>query len=198
LGGISGAGVLFGQLERLLIPKLLTMAELASFSVLAALVIAPYRIFQMGATFTVLPRVRSLQTVSERRRLVVRESLSMILIVVLTSTAMLTLTPWIMRAIFAGKYEFSTAVILAGIWTGSLRAFSGLSKGITLALCTDSELAGVNMLLWICIGVAVAGGFVGARWGLAGVIFGSGAGWLTMTCGYAYVALRHLRGERAS
>jgi Na+-driven multidrug efflux pump len=41
--------------------------------------------------------------------------------------------------------------------------------------------------------VAIAAAAIGARWGLAGVIYGVGLGWLVRALTAAYIILRHLR-----
>ncbi|MCH7782336.1 tetratricopeptide repeat protein, partial [candidate division KSB1 bacterium] len=73
--GVNAAYGLLTQLERLTIPKVLTLDELATFAVLAAIVGSPYRMLQLGVGYTLFPRLRATTTISERRRLICREGL---------------------------------------------------------------------------------------------------------------------------
>jgi hypothetical protein len=56
LAGVSGAVMLFVQLERLVIPHVLSVADLALFGVLGAIAGSLFRLLQMGVGFSLLPR----------------------------------------------------------------------------------------------------------------------------------------------
>ena len=73
LAGVSAAGMLFIQLERLVIPHVLTVADLALFGVLGAIAGSLFRLLQMAVGFSLLPRLRGAATVLERRQLIARE-----------------------------------------------------------------------------------------------------------------------------
>jgi hypothetical protein len=191
--GVSGGSLLLLQSERLLIPQVLSLEHLASFGVLAAVVIAPYRTLQMGANFSVLPRMRSADSVHERRRLLGKEAASLAVLVSLGSIALYWLAPLVFELIFADKYQFSRGLIVAGILAGIVRAVSGLSTGVATAVCNTRELGQLNTLTWLCTAVAAAGGIVGARWGLTGVVYGIAFGWLILSTAYAIKAFPHLR-----
>jgi hypothetical protein len=45
----------------------------------------------------------------------------------------------------------------------------------------------------VSVGVAMLGAVAGARWGLPGVIYGVGLGWLMRATVGLYLAARHLR-----
>ena len=51
----------------------------------------------------------------------------------------------------------------------------------------------VNLLGWASVGLAIPAAVFGARWGLAGVIYGVGFGWLLRALTALYVTLRHLK-----
>jgi Na+-driven multidrug efflux pump len=51
----------------------------------------------------------------------------------------------------------------------------------------------VNILGWVSVGLAIPAALVGGRWGLAGVIYGVGLGWLLRALGALVVTLRHLK-----
>lgn len=190
--GVNGGSLLLLQSERLLIPQVLSLEHLASFGVLAAVVIAPYRTLQMGANFSVLPRMRSASSVGERRRLLAKETASLVAMVGLGSIALYWLAPIVFELIFADKYQFPMSLIVAGILAGIVRAVSGLCTGVATAVCDTRELGQLNTLTWLSTALAATGGIVGARWGLIGVVYGIAVGWLILSVAYAFKAFPHL------
>ena len=72
---INAAGSMLLQLERLVIPITIGIDALALFGVAASLVGSPFRMLQMAIWFTMIPRLRDANTVSERRRLLRHEFL---------------------------------------------------------------------------------------------------------------------------
>jgi hypothetical protein len=193
--GVNGGSLLLLQSERLLIPQVLSLEHLAAFGVLAAVVIAPYRTLQMGANFSVLPRMRSADSVGERRRLLAKESVSLVAMVGLGSIALYWLAPIVFELIFADKYQFPMSLIVAGILAGIVRAVSGLSTGVATAVCDTRELGQLNTLTWLSTALAATGGIIGARWGLIGVVYGIAFGWLILSGAYAFKAFPHLRRQ---
>ena len=103
------------------------------------------------------------------------------------------LAPIVVHVFLAGKYEIPRSLIWAALALGGLRTYAGLAKALAMALCTTRELAVVGILVWVAVGVGLAGAVVGASWGMTGLILGIAAGWVTMMAGYAVPALRHLR-----
>jgi len=195
---VSGAVPMLVQAERLFIPKLLSLEDLATFGVLAAIVLSPFKTLQVGATFTMLPRFRAAETVRARRRLLVRESLMLGVLVGVGSLILAWLTPWVVHVVFEDKYVLSAGLIWAALLVGALRTFGGVAKALAMALCTTRELALVGVLVWLAVGVAVVGSAIGAAWGMTGVVLGIAAGWVTVTAAYAVPALRHIRETPAA
>ena len=72
--GVNASGLLLIQLERLVIPHVLPLADLALYGVLGAIAGSIYRVMQMGVGFSLLPRLRAAATVVERRQLVAHEA----------------------------------------------------------------------------------------------------------------------------
>lgn len=191
---VSSASPLLVQSERLFIPKLLSLEDLATFGVLAAIVLSPYKTLQIGVGFTTLPRLRAAENVRERRRLLAREALIVSVLVVGGGLVLAWLTPMLVEVVFRGKYEIGPGLLWAALAVGALRTYGGLAKAAAMALCTTRELGVVGGLAWLAVGVALAGSIVGAAWGLTGLILGIAAGWVTLLAAYAVPAARHLRG----
>ncbi len=191
--GVTGAGLLFLQLDRLLIPTLLSLEELATFGVLAAIAIAPFRMLQMGVAFSMLPRLRAAPTVRARRALGLSELRNVGAITLLGSVAVLLLVPWLLDLIFGQKYHVSQALLWAAVVAGILRVLGGFSRGVATAVCTTKQMGVLNTLSWLSIVVAMAGAAVGARWGLVGLIYGTTVGWITRVVAAGFLVQPHFR-----
>ena len=193
LAGVSAAGMLLIQLERLVIPYVLPVADLALFGVLGAVAGSLFRLLQMGVGFTLLPRLRNATTVFERRQLIAHELRLAVVIAVTGAVAILVLTPLVERWLLAGKYHLSLGLVLAILFSGIVKIAHAFAKAAATALATPRELAFVNAAGWISVLLAVASAVGAARWGLAGVIYGVGTGWLAWAVMSFALVIRHLR-----
>jgi O-antigen/teichoic acid export membrane protein len=190
--GISVAGLILVQLERLVVPRFLTLTDLATFGVLGALAGSPYRMLQMGVGYTMLPRLRAAGDPRIRLKLLKREGAVAALAVAGASVAVWFLAPWIVQVFLRGKYELPPSLIAAAIVTGVLKVASAFASSATVALGTTRQLAYLNFLAWVAVAAGVGAAAVGSTWGLAGVIYGVGAGWLIRTLAATALALPHL------
>ena len=193
IAGLSAAGLLLIQLERLMIPHLLPLTDLATYGVLAAIVGSLFRVLQMGVGYSLLPRLRAAADVPERRRLIAREVRLVIALVLLGSAAIWIATPLVERWFLAGKYHLSGALVLAALVTGVAKIMNGFAQSTVSALADARELSMVSLLGWVAVALAVVGATAGARWGLPGVIYGVGIGWVVRAGSALYLTARHLR-----
>jgi O-antigen/teichoic acid export membrane protein len=193
IAGLSAAGLLLIQLERLLIPHLLPLHDLATFGVLGAIVGSLFRVLQMGVGYSLLPRLRAAPGVLERRRLIAREFRLVIPIVALGSAAIWIATPYLERWFLGGKYHLSAALVLAALVTGIAKILNGFAQSTVSALADARELSVVSVLGWVAVAIGVVAAIAGARWGLPGVIYGVGIGWLVRSSTALYLTARHLR-----
>ncbi len=191
--GLNAAGLLLVQLDRLIIPHVLPLHDLATFGVLAAIVGSLFRVLSMGVGYTLVPRLRGAASIVERRRLIAHEAKLVTAIIVAGSLAIWFLTPLIERVFLAGKYHLGGALVLATIFSGIAKIMNSFTKATVTALATGTEVSIVNLLGWVSVGVAVAAAVFGARWGLAGVIYGVGLGWLVRAVTASFLVLRHLK-----
>ena len=191
--GLNAAGLLLIQLDRLIIPHVLTLHDLATFGVLAAIAGSLYRVLSMGVGYSLVARLRAAGSIMERRHLIAHEAKLVSVIIVAGSLVIWFLTPWIERAFLAGKYHLSGALLAATVFSGIINIVNSFTKSTVTALATAGEVALVNLLGWVSVGVAIAAAIFGARWGLAGVIYGVALGWLLRAITAFYVTLRHLK-----
>ena len=193
IAGLAAAGLLLIQLERLLLPYLLPLEDLATYGVLAAIAGSLFRVLQMGVGYSLLPRLRAAPGVLERRRLLYREARLVVVVAALGSLVIFVATPRIEEWFLGGKYHLSAALVLAAVVTGVAKVLNGFAQSAVSALADPRELSVVSVLGWISVGVAALGAVAGARWGLPGVIYGVGLGWVMRASVGLFLAARHLR-----
>jgi O-antigen/teichoic acid export membrane protein len=131
--------------------------------------------------------------VAERRRLIAQEARLVSAIVVAGSVAIWFVTPLIERHFLAGKYHLGGSLLLAALFSGVAKVMNAFTKSTVTALATAGELSIVNLFGWVSVAVAVVAAVAGARWGLPGVIYGVGLGWLLRALTALYLTLRHLK-----
>lgn len=193
IAGLAAAGLLLIQLERLLLPYLLPIEDLATYGVLAAIVGSLFRVLQMGVGYSLLPRLRAAPGVIERRRLLFKEARLVVAVAAVGSLVIWVATPRIEAWFLGGKYHLSAALVLAAVVTGVAKVLNGFAQSAVSALADPRELSIVSVLGWVAVGVAVLGAVAGARWGLPGVIYGVGLGWAMRASVGLFLAARHLR-----
>jgi len=191
--GLQASGLLLVQLDRLVIPHVLPIQDLATYGVLAAIAGSLFRVLQMGVGYSLLPRLRAAATVPARRRLIAHEARLVGGIVVVGSALIWFVTPLIEHWFLAGKYHLAGSLVLASIVAGVAKILNAFSKATVSALGDARELTLVNLMGWVSVAIAVPASLIGARWGLAGVIYGVGLGWLVRALAAFYFTMRHVR-----
>jgi O-antigen/teichoic acid export membrane protein len=191
--GMQATGLLLIQLDRLVLPHVLPLRDLATYGVLAAIAGSLFRVLQMGVGYTLFPRLRAAADVRQRRRLVAKEARLVGAIVLVGSVAIWIVTPAIERWFLAGKYHLAGSLVLASVVSGIAKVFNAFTKSAASALATPRELSAVNAFGWASVAIGLVAATVGARWGLAGVIYGVAVGWMVRALSAFYFAARHLR-----
>ena len=189
---ITMASAIFMQLERLVLAPAIGVHGLALFGVVAALVGSPFRMIQSAVLFTLIPGLRATAGVSGRRRLLARELAIVTIALVCGSIALWIVAPPIAHWFLIGRYDLSTSLMLAALVSGLLKVGSAFATSVAVALGDDKDLRHVSVSAWISIGVAVAGAFLMAPWGLTGALYGISSGWLIRTLAAAWIAAPHL------
>jgi len=193
VAGMNASGLVLLQLDRLVIPHVLPLRDLATFGVLAAIAGSLFRVLSMGVGYTLVPRLRAAGTVLERRHLVAHEAKLVSTIVVAGSVAIWFITPLVERYLLAGKYHLSGSLLLAAVVSGVTKIMNSFTKSTVTALATPTELSTVNLLGWASVVLAIVAAVFGARWGLTGLMYGVGLGWFTRALTAFYLTLRYLK-----
>ncbi len=193
--GITAAALILMQLERLLTPRLLTLDDLATFAVVTTLVGSPLRMLQMGAGYTLLPRLSTASSPEERQLLAHREAWAVALIAGSGSLLIFFAAPWVAASLLAGKYHLSTALMIAALVSGAVKLADGFATTIVWALGSARQLGLLNWVSWTCAGVGATAAWLGVRWGLIGLMYGVAVGWLCRGAVASALAFRLLRGS---
>lgn len=178
------------QLDRLLIPNALSIRDLAIYSVVSSVAASPFRMLQTGIQFALLPRLRACETRAAVRRLLRHELFIAVSVSALAAAGVLLFTPWLLDLLLDHRYAFPMSLLYALVVVGLVRVWSGLSNAMVAALGSARQLAILNVLSWLALGVAAAGAFAARGGGLTGVVYGIGAGWLALALAGTVIGLR--------
>ena len=193
--GIGIAVQLLMQFERLAIPKLGSLEMLSTYAVLAATVGSPFRMLQMGTSFSLLPRLRSAQTAAAARSVLFRESALSLGVALLAAAAIWLASPLIFATVLGGKYPIDNGLIVASIVIGLARMWEGFSTTVVSALGSARGMALISAFAWACLAVAAGGAIFGSRYGLLGILWGVGLAWLLLATGGTYLAAASFRAR---
>jgi len=178
------------QLERLVIPKFLDLESLALFGVMAALVLAPFKMFEVGVGYTLIPGLRTAATKGERKGIVIHEVKSATVVVLLATVSGFLLAPWIADLFLHGKYVLSADLIGACVIAGTLQISAKFVASIVTALGNRLHLARLTRGSWGSLLIAILCGWWASQWGLPGIIVGLAIGSLARIIIATWIAMR--------
>ncbi len=182
------------QFERIVIPRLTTMGDLATYAVLAALVGAPFRVTQLGVSFTLLPRLRNADGVHQASAVLRREMLTAAVLVGTTAVALFALAPFVFHVLLKDKYPIGAGLVAATLSVGVVRVAESFSTSVVTALGSSQALRQMSFLGWGGLLVAAAAAIPGGlHFGLLGVILGTCCGWLFLVIGGTLLARRSFK-----
>jgi O-antigen/teichoic acid export membrane protein len=193
--GLGGLGIVLvvlvmWQAERLVIPLALTMGDLATFGVLAAIVSAPFRMIQLGIGYTMLPRLRAVASPHAARRLIASELRISALMCAGGTVGILLIGPWLIDLLVGDKYQVGLELFIAAIVVGYLRIWQGVAVASVTAVASTRILGMLNIAGWVALGIGILGAFSLSGFGLPGVIYGVGLGWLAQAAVATMLAIR--------
>ncbi len=178
------------QLDKLLIPLLLDIESLAAFGVLSAFVLAPFKMFQTGVGYTLIPTLKAASSGAERSSALLHEAKTSLFVVGVGSASAFLLAPRLVELFLAGKYELPMALIAASVFAGTTRILEMFISSIVTALGEPRQLMALNKSAWLALMISIAGSWYGSQWGLPGLIAGFSLGSVTKTLFAATIAVR--------
>ena len=181
--GLHGLGIIFAilvlaQTERVLIPLLLTLRQMAEFGVLAAVVIAPFRMLQLAVGYTLLPRLRAAVTLGESKQILHGEVRLALQVGILGAAAVFWLGPLVIAIIVGDKYSLPPSLFAAAVAVGWVRLAQSIAVTTVNSLGNAAHLTILNAVAWSSLVIAIVGAILMSRYGLIGVVAGVGMGWL--------------------
>jgi len=193
-----GVGVeILSQFERLAIPKVGSMGMLGTYAVLAAVAGSPFRMIRIATSFSLLPRLRAVASAAEARAVIVRESLTALLMAVASGVGIVLVAPLVFNTLLKGKYEIGPGLICATIVVGLAKIWESFATAITMSCGSPRSMASISVLAWICLAVAAGAMVIGARYGLLGILYGVGSAWVLLAAGGSYLAVVSFRARFA-
>jgi O-antigen/teichoic acid export membrane protein len=168
------------QVDRLLIPKLLSINELANYSVVATLAASPFRMLQIGLGYSLLPRLRECRTHEAIQRLLRHEVRVALVIGAIAAIGVVLVTPWILVELLDNRYAFTPYLLAAFVIVGFVRLWDGIARAVVTALGSERDLFWLNACGWAALAVSIVSSFALAWAGLTGIVYGVGAGWLAL------------------
>jgi hypothetical protein len=148
---------------------------------------------QMGSAFTLLPRLRAAESLAAARRVLLREIVVIGGLALLAAGAIFLAAPLIFDELLAGKYEVTTALLVATLLVGGVKLSQGFTTTIVLACGTQRDLAVLSWFSLASLAVAGVATYYGSRMGLAGIIYGVGLAWSWQTVAGGVMASRCMR-----
>lgn len=191
--GIAAIGTVILQLERLVIPPTIGIGALALFSVLASVAIFPFRLLTASAGFALVPKLRAATSRQEGMRLVKRELFSTLVLLAGATIGIVLLAPVVTPLLTGGRYQIGLGLAMAACFNGYGKVMQSFPRALITACGTDQDIAQLNRLGWIGLATSVAGAFVGAYWGLIGLLYGVTLGSMVGTLPAILLARRKLQ-----
>jgi hypothetical protein len=197
--GTIGAGMVLATIERLVIPRALGLPDLATFSVLTTLAGSPFQMLNQGVGFALLPSLRGARHAADRRHMLEQELLVVVGACALSGLIVWWVTPIVLHHVLVGRYLLPGSLILAAIAVGALKPLGAVAVSAVNAVGSARDLAVLGGIAWAACAVGFLGAWLGVRWGLTGLVYGVGAGWLLRAAASGWLASSSLRrAETAS
>lgn len=196
--GIATAGAALVQLERLLIPLLLSLTDLATFAVLAAVAIAPFRVMGSGIVTSLAQQIRRANGPEARRKALLHETQLFGGLLVLACGFVLIVAPWAADVLTGGKYHVSFLLAAAACINGVGKVLQALPRAVIVGAGSRRDLHGANLSIWLCVLGTIIGSLIGYRAGLAGLVAGAAVGNIVATLPLAIIARRMLKPKARS
>jgi O-antigen/teichoic acid export membrane protein len=191
--GVAAIGTVMLQLERLVIPLTIGIDALALFGVLASIAIFPFRLLTASAGFALVPKLRAAKSRIEKIRLIRHELLAVAILLVVSTIGIVTLVPFATTMLTAGHYEIGFGLALAACFNGCGKVMQSFPRALITACGNDRDIARLNRLGWIGLITSIVGAFVGAKYGLVGLLYGITLGSMVGTLPAILIARRTLK-----
>jgi len=139
-----------------------------------------------------VPGLRNAKTPAQRTMVFKREAIIVLATAAAAGVVVWIITPSVLHWILNDRYITAWPLLTAALVTGSLKVLSSLAASVVNALGSGRDLLLISGIGWVAIAFGFIGASVGVRWGLTGLVFGVGAGWLFQVIATFWIAAQRL------
>ncbi|XUU60690.1 hypothetical protein ACRAQ6_00020 [Erythrobacter sp. HA6-11] len=168
--GLAALGTLTLQMERLILPALIDLGSLATFSLLSSLAIFPFRLISSGMGFALTPQLSDRDKLASNYARVRLEMIALTGLMIAGAGVLVFLVPYLMPWLTDGRYEASHWLVLAACCSGLVMIGQALARAIITALGSVSMLHALNLAGWGGLIASLIAAWFGSTYGLIGVI----------------------------
>ena len=190
--GIAAVGTIALQVERLLVPGTLGLADLATFAVLASTAIFPFRLLVAGIGFSLVPRLRRAGDFRERRRIVRMEMAASGGLALIATFGIVIVTPVVVPWLTTGTYHIGYGLTAVACLNGLSKLANSMATGIVTGCGGTETVHHLNRLSFAWLAIACAGGWAGSYFGLIGLLAGVSLGGLAVSLPTVVLAYRSM------
>jgi len=189
--GLVALGTLSLQIERIVIPILLDLKDLALFGVLASVAIFPFRLLASGVGFTLAPRLIGAEP-ARRQAIVLTEARPLLAVIIVATAGLAVCGPLLATMVTGGLYAISPALVFAACVNGVGKVAMAFPRAMLTAAGSPADLVLLNG--WGVVGLAltVSGALAGAAYGITGLLWGATLGGAIPTLFTLHLAWRRL------
>jgi len=189
--GLVALGTLSLQIERIVIPILLDLKDLALFGVLASVAIFPFRLLASGVGFTLAPRLIGAEP-ARRQAIVLVEARPLLAVIIVATAGLAVCGPLLATMVTGGLYAIGPALVFAACVNGVGKVAMAFPRAMLTAAGSPADLVLLNG--WGVVGLAltVSGALAGAAYGITGLLWGATLGGAIPTLFTLHLAWRRL------
>lgn len=196
--GHSLATSVFFQADRLLVAKALSLEELAIYAIVAAVAGSAFRMLQVGAGYSLVPRLRTVADRAQALVLLRREAAAVFALAAIAATAIAIIMPLIFDSLLQHRYDVPDGLVMAVVIVGLVRIWQAFAASVVSALGSGRQLLVMGAAGWVSLLISMLCALGARDLGLTVVIYGIGSGWLTYAVGASALAFTALKDLRSS
>ena len=125
-----------------------------------------------------VPGLRKAKTPAQRTKVFKHEAIIVVVTAAAAGVVVWIITSSVLHWILSDRYSIAWPLSTAALVTGTRKVLSSLAASLVNALGSGRDFLLISGVGWVAIAFGFIGASVGVRWGLTGLVFGVGAGWL--------------------
>lgn len=191
---------ILNQLDRLLIPRLLSPGALGEYAAAAVLCASPFNLLQSGTRYTLLPKLRNSTSRAHALKLLRNEALAIFSMMVIAGSACFLLAPAVSQWLFHGRYQLGPELVELLVILGVLKVWHSFTAGCVQALGSQRALMTLSVAGWAALAIAIAGMFGAEELELEAIVSAIAFAWFVLCIASTLIAMQGIlapQGARA-